>query len=114
MAVAVDTACAMGVAVSANATAVSLHDALPISVDSDATTNTVSYSLSNSDGGRFAIDATTGVVTTDRKSTRLDSGHRSRTNAVRCSSTDNSTAETTLTLAIGDGNEFAVTAPVDT
>ncbi len=33
------------------------------STDSDATTNGVSYSLVNNDGGRFAIDANTGVVT---------------------------------------------------
>jgi hypothetical protein len=31
--------------------------------DVDATTNTVSYSLIDTAGGKFAIDATTGVVT---------------------------------------------------
>ena len=32
--------------------------------DADATTNTVTYSLFDSDGGNFAIDANTGIVTT--------------------------------------------------
>jgi protocadherin Fat 4 len=32
--------------------------------DADATNNTITYSLANSnDGGRFTIDSTTGVVT---------------------------------------------------
>ena len=31
--------------------------------DADATTNTITYSLQDNDGGRFAIDANTGVVT---------------------------------------------------
>src|SRR5262249_60665611 len=31
--------------------------------DADATTNTVSYALTNNAGGRFAINASTGVVT---------------------------------------------------
>src|SRR5947207_11839801 len=31
--------------------------------DADATTNAVSYSLTDNAGGKFAIDATTGVVT---------------------------------------------------
>ncbi len=34
------------------------------SSDSDATTNTVTYSLFDNDGGNFTIDANTGVVTT--------------------------------------------------
>ena len=31
--------------------------------DADATNNTITYSLQDDDGGRFAIDANTGVVT---------------------------------------------------
>ncbi len=31
--------------------------------DADATTNTITYSLQNNDGGRFTIDANSGVVT---------------------------------------------------
>ncbi len=31
--------------------------------DADATTNTITYSLQNNDGGRFTIDGNTGVVT---------------------------------------------------
>ena len=32
-------------------------------VDADATTNTITYTLQDNDGGRFAIDSSTGVVT---------------------------------------------------
>ena len=44
----------------ANGTAVDITAAAS---DADATTNTITYSLQNNDGGRFAIDANTGVVT---------------------------------------------------
>ena len=44
----------------ANGTAVGITAAAS---DADATTNTITYALTDNDGGRFAIDANTGVVT---------------------------------------------------
>jgi hypothetical protein len=79
--------------------------------DADATTNAVSYSLTDSAGGKFAIDATTGVVTVagaiDREATAsLDI-------TVRATSQDGSHADQVMSIAINDVNEFAVTKPVD-
>src|SRR4029453_7424455 len=59
--------------------------------DADATTNAVTYSLTNDAGGKFAIDAATGVVTVagaiDRKvDASLDI-------MVRATSADGSTAD---------------------
>jgi hypothetical protein len=75
--------------------------------DADATTNAVSYSLTDSAGGKFAIDATTGVVTVagaiDREATAsLDI-------TVRATSQDGSHADQVMSIAINDVNEFAVT-----
>src|SRR5204863_365378 len=56
-----------------NATPEAVNENVPIgttvgitafSVDGDATTNVVTYSLDNNAGGRFQIDPVTGVVTT--------------------------------------------------
>jgi len=82
------------------------------SSDSDATTNTVTYSLFNDDGGNFTIDTNTGVVTTAAALNRETSG-ASRSITVRATSTDGSTADTGFTIAINDVNEFAVTIPTD-
>ncbi len=80
--------------------------------DGDATNNTVSYSLTNDAGGRFAIDATTGVVTTtavglDRE---FDNAHSI---IVRATSADGSTANRAFSIGVNDVNEFAVTTPID-
>jgi Ca2+-binding RTX toxin-like protein len=85
-----------------------------LAADNDATTNAVTYSLTNSAGGRFAIDATTGVVSV-ADGTLLDyETATSHQITVRASSADGSVAETVFTIMLGDVNEFAVTAPVDT
>ena len=52
----------------ANGVVVGAANGTPVGItasatDADATTNTVSYSLTDNAGGRFAIDPTTGVVT---------------------------------------------------
>ena len=82
------------------------------STDDDATTNSVSYSLSNDDGGRFAIDSITGTVTVAGTIDREADG-ATRTITVRATSVDGSTADTTFTIAIHDLDEFDVTAAVD-
>ncbi len=80
--------------------------------DADATTNTISYTLVDNDGGRFAIDATTGVVTVagifDREA---DGTVRSIT--IRATSADTSYSENTFTIDIVDANEFNVSNPID-
>ncbi len=80
--------------------------------DSDATNNTVTYSLFDDDGGRFAIDANTGVVTTAAALNREVLG-ASRSITVRATSTDGSTADTVFSIAINDLDEFDITAISD-
>ena len=80
--------------------------------DADATTNGVTYSLTNSAGGKFAIDSTTGVVTVAGAINRETDG-ASLNITVLATSADTSTASQTFTIAINDANEFAVTTPVD-
>ncbi len=82
-------------------------------VDADATTNTVSYSLVNSAGGRFAIDAVTGVVTVADGSLLDREAAASHTITVRATSVDGSTANTNFTINLGDIDEFDATAPTD-
>ena len=79
--------------------------------DSDATTNSVTYSLANSAGGRFAIDSNTGVVTVASAIDRETAA--SYDIAVRATSTDGSTADQVVTVNINDVDEFDVTTPVD-
>ena len=47
--------------------------------DADATTNAITYSLQDNDGGRFAIDSSTGIVTVagaiDREADGAESQH---------------------------------------
>ena len=82
------------------------------STDADAT-DTVTYSLTNDAGGRFAINGTTGVVTV-ANGTLLDRETAASHNiVVRATSTDGSTADTTFTINLNDVNESAVTLPVD-
>ncbi len=82
-------------------------------VDADSTTNTVTYSLFNSDGGHFAIDANSGVVTTAALLNRETLG-ATRSITIRATSVDGSHADQILTIAINDIDEFDVTAPSDT
>ncbi len=58
--------------------------------DADATTNTITYSLDNDAGGRFAIDANTGIVSV-ADGTLLDYESATFHNiTVRATSSDNS------------------------
>jgi choice-of-anchor C domain-containing protein len=81
-------------------------------VDSDATTNTVTYSLFDSDGGRFAIDTNTGIVTVAGAINREADG-ATRNITIRATSADASFTDQVFAIAINDANEFAVTAPMD-
>ena len=80
--------------------------------DSDATSSTVTFSLSNNDGGRFAIDANTGTVTTTRELDRETDGP-SREITIRATSSDGSFAEQTFTILLGDLDEADATIPAD-
>ncbi|MBY6005210.1 cadherin domain-containing protein [Salipiger bermudensis] len=81
------------------------------SQDQDATTNGITYSLTDDDGGRFLISATTGEVLVAGGIDREDAATRQIT--VRATSDDGSFAEETFTIDVADQNEFGVTAPVD-
>ena len=64
--------------------------------DADATTNTITYSLDDNAGGRFAIDGSTGVVTV-ADGTLLDREVAASHNiTVRATSADGSSSTTGL------------------
>src|SRR6185369_17045596 len=64
-------------------------------------------------GGLFAIDPTSGVVTTAAAIDREAIG-ASTSIEVTATSADGSHAAQTFTIAINDVNEFAVSSPIDT
>ena len=66
----------------------------------------VTYSLDDDAGGRFAIDATTGVVTVAGAIDREAAASHNIT--VRATSTDSRPITSTLTIAIDDVDEFNV------
>ena len=74
-------------------------------------TDTISYSLLNSAGGRFAIDPTTGAVTVNA-SLDYETG-TSHTIQVQALSTDGSSNVRNFTIAVTDVNEHATTAISD-
>ncbi len=80
--------------------------------DGDATTNGITYSLTDNAGGRFAINATTGVVTVAGAIDREAGATQAIT--VLATSADGSTATQSYTITINDVDEFDVTAISDT
>jgi hypothetical protein len=72
-------------------------------VDDDATTNTVTYTLDDSAGGRFAVDASTGAVTLARSV--QEEGVASRGIVLRATSADGSTMAMAFTIAITAVND---------
>src|SRR5205085_2761295 len=100
-------------AVAENAAVGTLVGVTAFASDADATTNTVSYSLTDNAGGAFQIDASSGVITV-LDGTKIDrEAHASLGVTVRATSADGSTADKAFTIAINDVNEFAVSTPVD-
>ncbi len=81
--------------------------------DADGTTNTITYTLFNNDGGRFAIDANTGVVTVAGAINREADG-ASRTITVRATSADGSYTDQNFSIGINDIDEFDVGTVSDT
>ncbi len=80
-------------------------------IDSDATTNTITYSLEDTAGGRFAINSSSGVVTVAAGIDREAAGSYSIT--VKATSADGSSSTQAFTINIGDVNEFDVGAVSD-
>ena len=96
-------------AVNENATNGTVVGITANSVDSDATTNTVTYSLDDTAGGRFAINSVTGVVTV-ANGTLLDrESAAAHAIAVRATSADGSSTTRGFTITINDVDEFNVT-----
>ncbi len=81
--------------------------------DADSTTNTVTYSLDNNAGGRFAIDATTGVVTVADGTLLNYEAATSHGIVVRATSADGSFSVQNYTIQITDVNESAISAISD-
>jgi len=79
--------------------------------DADATTNGITYSLVDDDGGRFIISATSGEVLVAGPIDREAGATRQIT--VRATSEDGSFADTNVTIDVTDVDEFDVTVPVD-
>ena len=71
--------------------------------DADATNNTITYTLDDDAGGRFAIDSITGVVTVNAA---LDYETATSHNVtVRATSADGSFADQSFTINVTDVNE---------
>ncbi len=81
--------------------------------DADATTNGITYSLVSDDGGRFAINSSTGVVTVAGAINRETDGP-TRNITVRATSADGSFTDQAYTIAINDVDEFDVGSVSDT
>ncbi len=74
-----------------------------LAIDNDGTNNTVTYFLDDDDGGRFAIDQATGIVTTTML---LDfESQNSHQIIVEARSSDGSSSLETFTINVLDANE---------
>ena len=82
-------------------------------VDADGTNNTVTYSLSQDAGGRFAIDASTGVVRVLNGALLDREAAASHTITVLATSSDGSTSTQSFTIDLLDVDEFSVGAVSD-
>ena len=79
--------------------------------DADATTNAITYSLTDSAGGRFTIHASTGVVTVAGAIDRETAASYNIT--VQATSADTSYSTQTFTIAVNDVDEFDVGTVTD-
>ena len=76
--------------------------------DANATNNSITFSLTDSAGGRFAINASTGVVTVANGSLLNREIATSHTIIVRAASTDGSISTQAFTINVIDTDEFDV------
>jgi hypothetical protein len=99
-------------AVNENAVAGTLVGLTTFALDADATTNTVTYSLVDDDAGRFAVDATTGIISVAGLLDREQHG-ASRTIMIRGTSEDGSFSDQVFSIAVLDVDEFDATPLID-
>ncbi|MFN9229929.1 MAG: cadherin domain-containing protein [Planctomycetota bacterium] len=81
--------------------------------DADGSNNTITYSLTNTAGGRFAINSSTGVVTVADGSLLNFESATSHTITVRATSTDGSFTDQAFTIAVTDVDEFDIGPVLD-
>src|SRR5439155_1311787 len=79
----------------------------------DINGGTITYSLTDDAGGRFAINASTGLVTV-ANGTLLDAEAAGSHQITVQASDGTLTSSQTFTIAVSDVNEFSVSTPVDT
>ncbi len=79
----------------------------------DGTTNTITYSLDNSAGGRFAINSSTGVVTVADGTLLNFEAATSHSIIIRATSADGSFTTENFTINLTDVDEFDVTPVTD-
>ncbi|MFO0077638.1 MAG: VCBS domain-containing protein, partial [Planctomycetota bacterium] len=96
---------------SANGTAVGLTASAS---DADGTTNTITYTLDDAAGGRFAINSSTGVVTVANSSLLNYEAATSHSITVRATSADGSWSTQSFTISLTDVDEFDVGPVTDT
>ena len=94
----------------ANGTVVGVTD---FASDADASNNGITYSLADNAGGRFAIDATTGVVTVADGSLLNREAAASHNISVTATSADGSTSTQSFSVNVSDVDEFDVGAVSD-
>ncbi len=93
-----------------NSTVGSVVGVTGLATDADGS-DTVSYSLDDDAGGRFAIHATTGVVTVNGAIDREAASSYNIT--IRATSTDTTSTTQVFNIAIGDVDEFDTAAVID-
>ncbi|MFO0077640.1 MAG: DUF4347 domain-containing protein, partial [Planctomycetota bacterium] len=81
--------------------------------DADGSNNTITYSLTNTAGGRFAVNSSTGVVTVANGSLLSFESATSHTLTVRATSTDGSFTDQNFTIAVTDVDEFDIGPVLD-
>ncbi len=80
--------------------------------DADATTNTITYALDDDAGGRFQIDAVTGVITVGTTAIDYETAS-SYTVTARATSADGGTRPLVITINITDVNESGISVVTD-
>ena len=99
-------------AVDENATVGQSVGILANATDADGINNVISYSLLDDDGGRFAIDATSGAVTVGG-AIDFETGGPTRSISVRAQSADGSFSDRTFSIAVNDVSETPVAVADD-